>query len=77
MITHKHVSVFKKCVRETRSAHAYILCQFCACVYFAASLENYFFIFYFLTYIYLSKHKYNMKYKVPHKTTQDERYVHK
>ena len=32
---------------------------------------------FFLTYIYLSKHKYNKKYKVPHKTTQDEKYVHK
>ena len=32
---------------------------------------------YFLTYIYLSKHKYNKTYKVPHKTTQDEKYVQK
>ena len=31
----------------------------------------------FLTYIYLSKHKYNKTCKVPHKTTQDEKYVHK
>ena len=31
----------------------------------------------FLTYIYLSKYKYNKKYKDPHKTTQDEQYVQK
>ena len=36
-----------------------------------------FFFFFFLTYIYLSKHKYNKTYKVPHKTTQDEKYVQK
>ena len=35
------------------------------------------FFFFFLTYIYLSKHKYNKTYKVPHKTTQDEKYVQK
>ena len=28
---------------------------------------------FFLTYIYLSKHKFNKTYKVPHKTTQDEK----
>ena len=33
--------------------------------------------YFFLTYIYLSKHKYNKTYKVPHKTTQDEKYVQK
>ena len=31
------------------------------------------YIYIFLTYIYLSKHKYNKTYKVPHKTTQDEK----
>ena len=35
------------------------------------------FFLFFLTYIYLSKHKYNKTYKVPHKTTQDEKYVQK
>ena len=36
-----------------------------------------FFLVFFLTYIYLSKHKYNKTYKVPYKTTQDEKYVQK
>ena len=39
--------------------------------------SEFFFFFFFLTYIYLSKHKYNKTYKVPHKTTQDEKYVQK
>ena len=40
-------------------------------------MESYFIIiiFNFSTYIYLSKHKYNKTYIVPHKTTQDEKYV--